>query len=279
MTTNRTKWNLLLPITTTTTKLMVSLFALFISTVVTAADSEDPRLFEYGVMEPKYTEFTREEIFIRSSNTTENNNGYNNYFREEGSVQIYFPRGAPPDNDIRAKFPLVYLCTPIHGFTFTRWVTIIQPSLIQFLTQQGYAVITPNQIGVKGSSNEVLGAILPNSDAQANGVSLEDVAKRYLNFTVASYTYLQQEFFRNFDNNIAYIPGESFVERTRRNARTRMYTLYDRVDTDNCAFIGFSVGGAIAAYSGAIVRERNINGGGQKVTFMLAPTIGERPGK
>ena len=36
---------------------------------------------------------------------------------------------------------------------------------------------------------------MPNLDSQANCVSLEEVAKRYLNFTVASFTYLTNEFF------------------------------------------------------------------------------------
>ena len=96
----------------------------------------------------------------------------------------------------------------------------MQPYMINFLTSHGYAVIVPSSIGEKGSSDEVLGAILPNSDAQTNGVSLEDVAKRYLNFMVASFTYLTNDFFgtavSRSNINTEYTPGESVLDTARR---------------------------------------------------------------
>ena len=69
-------------------------------------------------------------------------------------------REAP--ESVRTKFPLVYVCTPMHGFTFQRWTEIMQPYMINFLTSHGYAVIVPSSIGEPGSSDEVLGAIFPN---------------------------------------------------------------------------------------------------------------------
>lgn len=154
-----------------------------------ANGEEFKALFEYGER-GSYFGNTREDISIPKSSVGQasTNSGFDSYHRESGVVQLFFPRGAP--ESVRTKFPLVYLCTPIHGFTFRRWTEIMQPSLINFLTSHGYAVVVPSSIGERGSSNEVLGAIMPNLDSQANGVSLEEVAKRYLNFTVASFTYL-----------------------------------------------------------------------------------------
>ena len=54
----------------------------------------------------------------------------------------------------------------------------------------------PSSIGERGSSNEVLGAIMPNLDSQANGVSLEEVAKRYLNFVGGEFYVLDDPVFR-----------------------------------------------------------------------------------
>jgi len=245
-----------------------------------ANGEEFKALFEYGER-GSYFGNTREDISIPKSSVGQasTNSGFDSYHREPGVVQLFFPRGAP--ESVRTKFPLVYLCTPIHGFTFRRWTEIMQPSLINFLTSHGYAVVMPSSIGERGSSNEVLGAIMPNLDSQANGVSLEEVAKRYLNFTVASFTYLTNEFFgseskKKNDNNNNYVPGESALDTVRRNYRTRVYTLYSRVDVENAALIGFSVGGAIAAYSGSILKSRNQMN--LRMSFLLAPTIGERPG-
>ena len=244
-----------------------------------ANEEEFKALFEYNER-GSYFGNTRIDVSIPKSHVDQpsSNSGFDSYHREEGSVQLFFPRGAP--ESVRTKFPLVYVCTPMHGFTFQRWTEIMQPYMINFLTSHGYAVIVPSSIGEKGSSDEVLGAILPNSDAQTNGVSLEDVAKRYLNFTVASFTYLTNDFFgtavSRSNINTEYTPGESVLDTARRNYRTRMYTLYDRVDVENASLLGFSVGGAIAAYSGSILKSRNQSN--LKVSFLLAPTIGERSG-
>jgi hypothetical protein len=254
------------------------LVLLVLAMVAQSARADKASLFEYGER-GSYFGNTREDVPIPKSTAGQasTNSGFDTFHREEGVVQLFFPRGAP--ESVRTKFPLVYLCTPIHGFTFRRWTEIMQPSLINFLTSHGFAVVAPSSIGERDSPDEVLGAIMPDRDSQSNGVSLEEVAKRYVNFTVASFSYLTNDFFgieTSKKNNDEYVPGETILDTARRNYRTRMYTLYSRVDVENTAMIGFSVGGAVAAYSGSILKSRNQMN--LKMSFLLAPTIGERPG-
>ena len=103
-------------------------------------EEEFKALFEYNER-GSYFGNTRIDISIPKSlvDQPSSNSGFDSYHREEGSVQLFFLRGAP--ESVRTKFPLVYVCTPMHGFTFQRWIEIMQPYMINFLTSHGYAVI------------------------------------------------------------------------------------------------------------------------------------------
>lgn len=164
--------------------------------------------------------------------------------REAGEVVIQYSSTALATPGER--LPLVVFLFPIHGFPFNAWRNLMAP-IIRTLTSNGFAVMTPRQIGV--GSRVIAGGIFPGQSQTPSGIDLREMATRYINFMTHAVEYVAD-----------------------MSTSDPSFALRSALDTSRIGTMGFSVGGALSQYVAQMIDARMP--GRVVCEFAMAPTVG-----